>query len=84
MASGYTQIYIGGLRGDVDPSDLKHEFKRFGPIKEFSYKGKYAFIDYEESADAARAVKEMDDEYINRVRITVEAASKYAYPARPS
>ena len=71
-----TQIYIGGLRGEVHPEDLKYEFKKFGPIKEFSYKGKYAFIDYEEPADAARAIKEMDDEYVTRVRITVEAASK--------
>lgn len=72
-----TQVYIGGLRGEVHPDDLKYEFKKFGPIKEFSYKGKYAFIDFEESTAAARAVKEMDDEYVSRVRITVEAASKY-------
>ena len=54
-------------------------FKRFGTIAEFSYKGRYAFIEYEESADAARAIKEMDDTRINRVRITVEAARKFIF-----
>ena len=79
-----SQIYIGGLKGEVAPEDLKYEFKKFGAITEFSYKGRYAFIDYEEPAAASRAIKEMDDKRVNRVRITVEAASKSYFSSRPS
>ena len=77
MTSG-AQIYIGGLKGEVMQEDLKYEFKTFSPIKDFSYKGRYAFIEYEEPASAQRAIKEMDDRRLSpsRVRITVEAASK--------
>jgi RNA recognition motif-containing protein len=64
------------LKGEVNPDDLKYEFKKFGAIKEYSYKGRYAFIEYEDAAAASKAIKEMDDQRINRVRITVEAASK--------
>ena len=74
--SSNTQIYIGGLKGEVIPDDLKYEFKRFGTITDFSYKGRYAFIEYEDPADATRAMKEMDNQRINRVRISVELASK--------
>ncbi len=79
MSSTNTQIYIGGLKGEVLRDDLKYEFKRFGTIVEFSYKGRYAFIEYEDGADASRAIKEMDDTRINRVRITVEAARKFIF-----
>jgi len=43
-----TQIYIGNLKGDVDAEELKREFKRFGGIANFSFKGKYAFIEFDE------------------------------------
>ena len=77
MTTG-AQIYIGGLKGEVMPEDLKYEFKKFGSITEFSYKGRYAFIEYEAADSASRAIKEMDDQRVapSRVRITVEAASK--------
>ena len=70
-------MYIGGLEGKVRPEDLKYEFKKFGAITEFSFKGRYAFIEYEDAAAASRAIKEMDDQRVDRVRITCELASKY-------
>lgn len=80
MSSSGAQIYIGGLRGEVQPEDLKHKFKQFGPMAEFSYKGRYAFIQYEDAADASKAIKEMDDKRISGVRIAVELASKFHCP----
>ena len=71
-----SQVYIGGLRGEVSPEDLKYEFKRFGAIKEFSFKGRYAFIEYEEPNAATDAIKDMDNQRISRVRVSVELASK--------
>ena len=76
MTSG-AQVYIGGLEGKVRSDDLKYEFKKFGTITQFSYKGRYAFIEYEDAASAQRAIKEMDDQRVDRVRITCELASKY-------
>ena len=74
--SSNTQVYIGGLKGEVNPDDLKYEFKKFGAINDFSYKGRYAFIEYDEPAQASRAIEEMDNERVGRVRISVELASK--------
>ena len=73
-----TQIYIGGLREEIEPEELKYEFKRFGAIAEFSFKGRCAFIEYEEPAGASAAVKDMDGTSIGRssVRLTVEHARK--------
>lgn len=45
-------------------------------MQDFSYKGRYAFIEYEDPAAANKAIKEMDDKRIGHVRITVELASK--------
>ena len=64
-----SQIYIGGLRNDIEPDDLKYKFKKFGTITEFSFKGRYAFIDYEDPAAAKAAIKEMHDSRVNSVRI---------------
>mmetsp|Transcript_13501 Transcript_13501/g.16169 ORF Transcript_13501/g.16169 Transcript_13501/m.16169 type:complete len:126 (-) Transcript_13501:1408-1785(-) len=69
-----TQIYIGGLRNDVEPEELKYKFKKFGALQDFSYKGRYAFIEYEDPAAATKAIKEMDDSRVGHVRITVELA----------
>ena len=55
------QIYIGGLKGEVSADELRHEFKQFGQIDNFSYKGRYAFIEYEDPSAAQRAIKEMDN-----------------------
>ena len=71
-----TQIYIGNLRGDVDSEELRREFKKFGTIQNYSYKGKYAFIEFDAPEAATEAINQMDGQRVDRVRITVEAASK--------
>ena len=78
MTTSTTQIYIGGLRDEIEADDLKYEFKRFGAIAEFNFKGRCAFIEYEEPAGASDAVKDMDGATIGRsnVRLTVEHARK--------
>ena len=69
-----TQIYIGDLTRSVVPEDLRYEFRSFGRIRDFSWKGRYAFIEYEEATAAAKAVKEMNDVRIGGGRICVQAA----------
>ena len=60
-----TTIHIGELGRGVSPNDLEYEFERFGKIRDFSFKGRYAFIEYEERSDAEKAVEKM-----NRVRLS--------------
>lgn len=55
-----TTIYIGELARGVNQNDLEYEFKRFGKIRDFSFKGRYAFIEYEDRDDAEKAVEKMD------------------------
>ena len=74
--TSHTQIYIGNLRGDVDSEELRREFKKFGTIQNYAYKGKYAFIEFDGPEAAAEAINQMDGQRVDRVRITVEAASK--------
>lgn len=54
-----TQVYVGELRGSVNPDTLRNEFRSFGRIRNFSFKGRYAFIDFEEPKDAEKAVDRM-------------------------
>ena len=69
-------VYIGELSRDISPDDLEHEFKRFGQVRDFSFKGRYAFIEYEERHDAERAIEKMDRARFSGQRISVEFASK--------
>lgn len=50
--SDTTQIYIGDLTRAITEDDIRHEFRQFGAIKDVSYKGRYAFVDYEERSAA--------------------------------
>ena len=56
-----TQIFIGELARGVTPEDLRDEFREFGRIKDLSFKGRYAFIEYEERTAAEKAIEAMDD-----------------------
>ena len=47
-----TQIYIGELTRSVSPRYLEKEFAKFGKITNFSFKGRFAFVDYEDAKDA--------------------------------
>ena len=71
-----TQVYVGELTRSVNPDALRSEFRSFGRIKNFSFKGRYAFIDYEDPKDAEKAVDRMHNERIEDCRLVVEFASK--------
>ena len=69
-------VYIGELSRDISPDDLEYEFKRFGQVRDFSFKGRYAFVEYDEKHDAERAIEKMDRVRFSGQKITVEFASK--------
>ena len=71
-----TQVYVGELTRSVNPDDLRSEFKYFGRISNFAFKGRYAFIDYEEPKDAEKAVDKMNKTWIGDCRLVCEFASK--------
>jgi arginine/serine-rich splicing factor 7 len=71
-----TQIYIGELTRSVSPKYLEREFAKFGKITNFSFKGRFAFIDYEDAKDAEKAVDRMHNERFEDAKLVVEFASK--------
>ena len=71
-----TQVYVGELTRSVNPDDLKSDFKQYGRISNFSFKGRYAFIDFEEPKDAEKAVEKKHKQWIGDCRLVVEFASK--------
>jgi RNA recognition motif-containing protein len=71
-----TQIYIGELTRSVSPRYLEKEFAKFGKITNFSFKGRFAFVDYEDAKDAEKAVDRMNNERFEDARLIVEFASK--------
>lgn len=71
-----TQIYIGELTRSVSPKYLEREFAKFGKITNFSFKGRFAFVDYEDPKDAEKAVDRMNNERFEDARLRVEFASK--------
>ncbi len=38
------QIYVGGIARRTRPEDLEKAFEKYGKIRSFSFKAKYAFI----------------------------------------
>jgi len=43
-----TQVYIGDFTRSTYPEDIEDTFKEFGKVRDFAYKGRYAFVDYED------------------------------------
>lgn len=70
-----TQIFIGKLHPEVTERDLEYEFKRFGTLKEVSVKKGYAFISYETTEEAEKAIEKMNGETMSNQRIVVEFAN---------
>jgi arginine/serine-rich splicing factor 7 len=60
----------------VSPKYLEREFAKFGKITNFSFKGRFAFVDYEDAKDAEKAVDRMNNERFEDARLKVEFASK--------
>eukprot|EP00352_Strombidinopsis_acuminata_P000202 CAMPEP_0176341680 /NCGR_PEP_ID=MMETSP0126-20121128/2574_1 /TAXON_ID=141414 ORGANISM="Strombidinopsis acuminatum, Strain SPMC142" /NCGR_SAMPLE_ID=MMETSP0126 /ASSEMBLY_ACC=CAM_ASM_000229 /LENGTH=164 /DNA_ID=CAMNT_0017686647 /DNA_START=615 /DNA_END=1110 /DNA_ORIENTATION=- len=68
------QVYIGGLSRRVREDDLQYEFGRFGKIRNVSFKGRFAFVDFDESNSVRRAIDHMDGKRFMDDRISVEQA----------
>lgn len=61
----YTKVYIGGLLEDIGNDKLQDEFEKFGRVEKVwiarsPHSKGYAFVDYFDPVDAARAIKEMN------------------------
>jgi len=41
-----TQLYVGQLSRNARKDDLAFEFEKFGAIRELSFKGRYAFVEF--------------------------------------
>eukprot|EP01098_Paradermamoeba_levis_P002359 TRINITY_DN1275_c0_g1_i2.p1 TRINITY_DN1275_c0_g1~~TRINITY_DN1275_c0_g1_i2.p1 ORF type:complete len:228 (-),score=59.49 TRINITY_DN1275_c0_g1_i2:130-771(-) len=84
MAAENTKLFVGGLSFDTTQETLNEAFKQFGPIFEAKIifdqvtgrsRG-FAFVTYEEPADAAEALKALDGQDIDGRQIRVSAATE--------
>jgi len=69
---------VGQLSRNIRREDLEDEFNKFGKVSELAFKGRYAFVDYEDPRDAEKAFRN----HATRIRgdhIVLEFASKYLY-----
>ena len=48
---------MGQLSRNIRREDLQDEFAQFGHINELAFKGRYAFVDYEDPRDAEKAFR---------------------------
>jgi len=71
-----SRIYIGKIAYDTRPRDLEDEFARFGRIRDFHFKGNYAFITYDDRRDAEDAIYDMDDRRFDGSRLIVQYAKE--------
>ncbi|CDW76284.1 splicing arginine serine-rich 6 [Stylonychia lemnae] len=72
MSSRNPQIYVGGLSRRTHPDDLEKAFEKYGKIRNFSFKQKYAFIEYEDYHGAREAVDRMDGKAFDGEKLIVE------------
>lgn len=71
-------VYVAGISRGVIADDFREPFGRFGPIREIFMKGKYAFVEYENVADATASIREMNGALVRGHKIAVEATSKFS------
>ena len=55
----------------MSPRYLEKEFAKFGKITNFSFKGRFAFVDYEDPKDAEKAVDRMNNERFEDAKLVV-------------
>ena len=69
-------IHISPLPKTLTESELKQEFEKYGEIVKVTipWAGKYGFVEFQNSDDANKAIKESDKTTLRDVEIKVELA----------
>ena len=62
---GQCRLFVAGFPRAYESSDLERKFEPFGELKEVLMKKGFAFVEFRESADAAKAMGEVHDEKID-------------------
>eukprot|EP00042_Codosiga_hollandica_P030071 m.171136 g.171136 ORF g.171136 m.171136 type:complete len:139 (+) comp53261_c0_seq48:148-564(+) len=71
------RVYVGGLSGSVDRSEVQREFQRFGTLADVWVARNppgFAFLEFEDDHDAQDACKEMDGRELFGGRLRVEVS----------
>lgn len=55
------QVFIGELARGTTAEDIREEFRDFGRISALSFKGRFAFVEYDDHSSAEKAVSAMDN-----------------------
>ncbi|AOA60313.1 Elongation and termination regulation [Komagataella phaffii CBS 7435] len=78
-----SQLFVRPLPGDVRPEELQDLFGKFGPIKEVKIMRGYAFVEYEEGADASAALENLNNTPFGDQDLQIEfAKEKPSYAKR--
>ena len=54
------RLYVGNLPLDLDDREFYDLLDRYGRVKLLSIRGKFAFVEYEQSDDATLALRKLD------------------------
>ena len=72
MSSGGTKLFVTKYPYYFKERDIGDLFEKFGSLKEIAMKANYAFVEFDDPADAEDCIKEMDGKNIEGKRIVVE------------
>ena len=74
------EIFIGGFcSGRATVRELEEYFSDFGRIRNYTFKGSFAFIEYSKREEAEKAVSKMNQKDYYGKTITVNFARKYTH-----
>eukprot|EP01126_Amoeba_proteus_P000616 TRINITY_DN10170_c0_g1_i3.p1 TRINITY_DN10170_c0_g1~~TRINITY_DN10170_c0_g1_i3.p1 ORF type:complete len:292 (-),score=44.88 TRINITY_DN10170_c0_g1_i3:254-1129(-) len=75
MATDQTRLFVARIPYDVRQRELEDIFSRYGPIRSFTLKKTYGFIEYDYPEDAREAEAELDGFNLGGQRLIVEFAT---------
>ncbi|KAJ1963110.1 hypothetical protein GGI12_002248 [Dipsacomyces acuminosporus] len=69
-------LFVGHLTERVKADKLREVFQEFGSILSIDRKGTYAFIDFEDRADAGRAAEALNNKVLLGTKLRVEISNR--------
>jgi len=67
-------VYVGNISSRTRSKDLQYQLEKYGPVRRFDMKNGYAFVEFEESADAEECIRNLDGYDMDGRKIAVERA----------
>lgn len=68
-------LFVGNISSSTSPSELDKFFEYYGPCK-VNFKGKYAFVEFDEERDAEEAIEQTNNKDLGGRPLNVEWSKK--------